>query len=143
MRLKFFLTFIFIFLLSLLMGACSKTTCGDSEWQDILWKLKSYGPANNLHPVEENASITVQFNNNNKQVSGSGGCNSYFGTYKVNRNCELEITGLSATERACLDPALMQQEQTYFNLLQNASQIEVIDKGLQIVSGTELLVYTR
>jgi heat shock protein HslJ len=129
--------------LSLLLGDCTKTTCNEGEWQDILWKLKSYGPADNLQLVLGNANITLQFDSNNKEVSGSGGCNHYFGSYTVKSNCELQISGLGATEMACLDSALMQQEQRYFGLLQNADKIEIKDSELHIACNDEVLVYTH
>jgi heat shock protein HslJ len=141
MRLKLSLALITLLAISLLPGACAQPACGDSEWQDIPWKLKSYGPADNLQPVLGNANITLQFNSSDKEVSGSGGCNHYFGSYAVKSNCELQISGLGATEMACLDSGLMQQEQKYFGLLQNADKIEIKDGELRITSKDEVLVY--
>jgi heat shock protein HslJ len=143
MRFKLSLVLVMLLALSLLLGACTKTTCDDGEWQDILWKLKSYGLADNLQPVLGNSNITLQFDSNDKEVSGSGGCNHYFGSYAVKSNCELQISGLGATEMACLDLALMQQEQRYFGLLQNAGKIEIKNGELRITSKDEVLVYTR
>ncbi|MDO9334163.1 MAG: META domain-containing protein [Dehalococcoidales bacterium] len=144
MRLKLSLALVVLLAISLLPGACAKPTCGDGEWQDILWKLKSYGTAENLQPVLGNASITLQFNSSDKEISGSGGCNHYFGNYTINNsNCELKIPGLGATEMACLDSALMQQEQKYFGLLQTAGKIEVKDGELRITCDNEVLVYTH
>lgn len=144
MRLKLFLAMLLLLLLILLPGAaCTKTTCGYGEWQDIPWKLKSYGAANDLQPVLANSNITLEFDSNNKEVSGSGGCNHYFGNYTVKSNCELQISELGATEMACLDSKLMQQEQKYFNLLQNVDKIEVQDGELRITSDNEIMVYIR
>ena len=144
MRLKLSLMLIVLLAISLLPGACDKPTCGDGEWQNIAWKLKSYGTTDNLQPVLGNANITLQFNSNDEEVNGSGGCNHYFGSYTINsRNCELKISGLGATEMACLDAALMQQEQKYFSLLQTAGKIEVKNGELRINCGNEVLVYTH
>jgi heat shock protein HslJ len=55
----------------------------------------------------------------------------------------LKISGLGATEMACLDAALMQQEQKYFSLLQTAGKIEVKNGELRITCDKEVLVYTR
>jgi heat shock protein HslJ len=144
MRLKLSLALITLLAISLLPGACAKPTCGDGEWQNIVWKLKSYGTTDNLQPVLGNANITLQFNSRDEEISGSGGCNHYFGSYTINsRNCELKISGLGATEMACLDAALMQQEQKYFSLLQTAGKIEVKNGELRITCGNEVLVYTH
>ena len=143
MRLKLSLTPVVLLAISLLLGACAKPTCGDGEWQDISWKLKSYGTTDNLQPVLGNANITLQFSSSDKEINGSGGCNHYFGSYTIKSNCELKISGLGATEMACLDSALMQQEQEYFDLLQNAGKIEAKDGELRITCGNEVLVYTH
>jgi heat shock protein HslJ len=144
MRLKLSLAIVALLAISLLSGACAQPTCGDGEWEDIVWKLKSYGTTDNLQPVLGNANITLQFNSSDKEINGSGGCNHYFGSYTINsRNCELKISGLGATEMACLDAALMQQEQKYFSLLQTAGKIEVKNGELRINCGNEVLVYTH
>ena len=143
MRLKLSLALVVLLAISLLPGACTKTTGGDGEWQDILWTLESYGPPDNLQPVLGNANITLQFNSSDKEINGSGGCNHYFGSYTIKSNCELKISGLGATEMACLDSALMQQEQKYFGLLQTTGKIEVKNEELRITCGNEVLVYTH
>ena len=143
MQLKLSLALVVLSAISLLPGACAQPTCGDGEWQNIAWKLKSYGTSDNLQPVLGNANITLQFNSSDKEINGSGGCNHYFGNYTVKSNCELKISGLGATEMACLDTALMQQEQKYFSLLQTAGKIEVKNGELCITCGNEVLVYTH
>jgi heat shock protein HslJ len=142
MRLKLFLVTLLLFS-SLLTGACAGTTCNSAEWQDILWTLKSYGPVDNLQNVLGNADITLQFNSSDRQINGSSGCNHYFGAYTVNSDCELQISGLGATEMACADSALMQQEQKYFRLLVNTGKIELKDGELRITCKNDLLVYTQ
>ncbi|HEX9896228.1 MAG TPA: META domain-containing protein [Dehalococcoidales bacterium] len=141
MRTKLFVVLVLMLTISLLLGACTKTTGGDGEWQDILWTLESYGPPDNLQSVLRNANITLRFDSNFKQAVGSGGCNHYFGSYTIKSNCGLQISGLGATEMACKDSVLMQQEQRYFGMLQDADKIEVKDGELRITCGTEVLVY--
>lgn len=138
---KIYLTLTSILIISLLSGACSK--CG-GEWQDIMWKLKSYGPSDNLQALVENTDISAQFDVEGKRVTGSSGCNSYFADYSFNSSkCELEISTVGATKKACLEPGVMQQEQKYFELLQNGEKIAVKDGELTITCGTEVLVYIR
>lgn len=141
LELKVYLTLALILIISLLSGACSK--CG-GEWQDILWKLKSYGPSGNLQTPVENTDITAQFDSEGKRVTGSSGCNSYFADYSFDSSkCGLEISAIGATKKACLEPGVMQQEQKYFELLQNAEIIAIKVGELTITSGTEVLVYIR
>ena len=144
MKLRFILVIALLLIPILLLGGCTQTKCKVADWQDISWKLKSYGPSNALQTVVGNASITLQFNSNDNKIAGSGGCNHYFGSYTINnQNCELKITGVGATKMACADASIMQQEQKYFNLLQAASKIGVKDGELRITSGSEVLIYTR
>ncbi len=126
----------------LVFTGCARSACG-GEFEDIQWKLKAYGTPGSLQPVQGNANITLNFESKEKQINGSGGCNSYFGSYNITVNCVLKITGLGATERACLDAALMQQEQNYFSILQDAESIQVEGEELHISGSSGVLVYTR
>ncbi len=141
LELKVYFTLASLLIIILLSGACSK--CG-SEWQDVLWKLKSYGPLDNLQTLVENTDITAQFDSNENRTTGSSGCNSYFADFIFNPSkCELEISAIGATKKACLESGVMQQEQKYFELLQNAENIVVKGGELTITSGTEVLIYVR
>ena len=126
----------------LVFTGCASGACG-GEFEDIQWKLKAYGTPGSLQPVQGNNDIILNFESKEKQINGSGGCNSYFGSYNLDRNCSLKITELGATERACLDPALMQQEQNYFNILQGAESLQVEGEELHISGSSGVLVYTR
>jgi len=130
-----------ICLCPLFLGACAPPTCGDADWQDITWKLQSYGAPAALKNVI--GSVTLTFVSKEKAVNGSGGCNHYFGDYTISRDCVLTITQLGSTEMACLAEGVMAQEQTYYNLLQDAGKIEVKDGELRITCGDGLLVFIR
>lgn len=47
--------------------------------------------------------------NKENQMTGNGGCNSFFSTYQLNPNQGLEFSQIGITEMACLDMALEQQ----------------------------------
>jgi heat shock protein HslJ len=144
MWLKLSLVAALVIAIILPFGACTTSTCINGEWQDIVWKLESYGPPENLQPVKGNAGINLEFSSDDMNLSGSGGCNHYFGTYTLNKNnCETMISNLGATEMACMDSALMLQEQKYFNLLAATSKIAVNDGELRLTCGNEVLVYTQ
>ena len=44
----------------LVFAGCASGTCG-GEFEDIQWKLKSYGTPGSLQSVQGNASITLNF----------------------------------------------------------------------------------
>jgi heat shock protein HslJ len=140
MRLSFIL--LSLIAVSLIVSACAPNNCG-GDFENIAWKLKEYGTPGSLQLVQGNTDITLKFESNEKQINGSGGCNSYFGSYSIDSNCRLKITELGATERACLDPTLMQQEQNYFNILLDAEALQIEGEELHISGSSGVLVYTR
>jgi len=131
-----------ICLCALLLGACAPPACGDADWQDVSWKLQAYGDPAALNNVIGNG-ITLTFVSKAKALNGSGGCNHYFGSYTVSRDCVLTITQLGSTEMACLAEGIMAQEQAYYNLLQDADKLAVKNGELRITCGNELLIFTR
>jgi heat shock protein HslJ len=132
----------FILLFALFTGACAKPACGDAEWQDVTWKLKSYGNPNNLQTVI-GSGITLEFVSKDKSVSGNTGINEYGGTFKVDRDCILSISNMAWTLIGSLDTDLTKQENDYLKLMQTTGKIEVINGELNITCGQSLLVFTR
>ena len=57
-------------------------------------------------------------------LSGSGGCNTYSGTYTTAGADQITIGALAATEMACEEPA-MQIEQMYFTALANVATYQI------------------
>lgn len=130
------LTMIFL----LVAGCTSAPTASDLE--DKTWVLESYGEPGNLKPVIEGTRITATFDSAEGQVSGSAGCNSYFGDYQING--KLSIPVLASTEMYCLDPeGVMEQESEYLKMLQTAGSYRIQDGKLQIDCGNQILVYTE
>jgi heat shock protein HslJ len=141
MRTKLFsLGLILIF--TFFTGACARPACGNAEWQDVTWKLKSYGNPNNLQTVI-GSGITIEFVSKDKSVSGNTGINGYGGTFTVNRDCTLSISNMAWTLVGSLDANLTKQENDYLNLLQTIGKIEVTSGELKIICEQGLLVFTR
>jgi heat shock protein HslJ len=141
MRTKLFslsLILLFVFF----TGACAKPACGNAEWQDVTWKLKSYGNPNNLQTVI-GIGITLEFVSKDKSFSGNTGINGYHGTFTVNRDCTLSISNMTWTLVGSLDANLTKQESDYLKLLQTTGKIEVTNGELNIICGQNLLVFTR
>ena len=96
------------------------------------WTLSSYGEVNNSKAVLADTEITATFDKEKGEVSGSGGCNTYFASYEIDGN-NLSISNLAWTERACLSPAgVMEQEQEFLSLLGDAKSFQVNDTSLAI-----------
>lgn len=81
---------------------------------------------------------TVRFGAD-QRVSGTGGCNSYFGTYRseastVESNASaLSVSGLGRTEMAC-DTPIMAQEDAFLTTLGAANHYRIGEDGLLIVA---------
>ena len=103
------------------------------------WILQSYGEPENLKDVLEDTEITATFNKEEGQVTGSAGCNSYFGSYEA-EDANLSIPGpIGATEMSCGEQKDT-QEREYLSILQAAESYEIEDGKLTINCGNYVLI---
>lgn len=105
--------------------------------EDALWGLASYSGG----VVLEDSFITAEFDSG--EVTGSAGCNNYFGPYETSSN-EITIGDLGSTRKACQDPpGVMEQEAAYLTTLPGSSTYSIGESGLQMFdsSGAEILQY--
>ncbi|UCD10167.1 MAG: META domain-containing protein [Dehalococcoidales bacterium] len=121
------------------------TGCGSSsadEIEDTKWVLESYGDRDNPQDVIEGTEITATFNSEDNQVTGSAGCNHYFGGYEINDGLSVDM--LAHTEMWCEEPeGRMDQETEYLTILQAAQSYTVKDSTLTIDCGDDVLIYTE
>ncbi|HPQ94994.1 MAG: META domain-containing protein [Thiothrix sp.] len=88
-------------------GAAARPGLTGAEWQ--VEDLNGTG-------VIDNSPTRIRFSPDGK-VSGNAGCNRFSGDYST-RNGTLTLGSLSATERACIAPALNAQEARFLELMQ-------------------------
>ena len=136
------LLFMVILSVSIVAGfvACSTqnsaTILGDTKWF-----LRSYGEQGHFRPIIEGTEITATFDNTESRISGSAGCNTYFAGYEA-EDGRLSISEMAYTERACLSPAgIMEQEQEYLYILANARSFQADDTTLTIFCSGGLQLY--
>jgi heat shock protein HslJ len=105
------------------------------------WKLLRYGAENApVSPVGEQ-SITLIFGADS--IGGSGGCNTYGGSYRVD-GTTISFSNIFSTLIACEPEEIAKQEQAYFRALRTATEFRFADGLLIIGYGTgETLVFTR
>jgi len=105
------------------------TACGEINQEDALndtaWALIYL---DNTPPLK-GTKLTVKFANG--QIGGSSGCNSYGGSYKVNRE-KISTGPIAITLMACVDPGVMEQEQTFLEYLQDTQTFKLSEGQLQI-----------
>jgi heat shock protein HslJ len=108
--------------------------------ENTQWTLASFGSAGAEQPLVEGSEITLMLGGG--QAGGSGGCNSYGGTYQVDGN-SIRFDEIIRTERACADQRVTEQEQRYFQALETASEYQVEGDRLRITynGGEGLLIF--
>jgi heat shock protein HslJ len=74
------------------------------------------------------------------QVSGTSGCNSYFGTYEAHDDGRLSIGALGGTEMACEEP-LMALESAYLAALGGVERFTVDDASLTLDGEVRLVFF--
>lgn len=111
-------------------GASTSSPNTENRLAGMQWMLKSFGPVGTGSPIIEGTPITLTFGADGR-AGGSGGCNSYGGAYQVRGN-RLSLSQIISTKRACLEEALTQQEQRYFQALESAGKFTLADDHLTI-----------
>ena len=109
----------------LLIAACGALADKD-PLDGTAWTLSAYRKS---RPIE-GTTLTIEFADG--QISGSSGCNSYFGSYEITGDI-IKVSGVGATLMACIDPeGVMDQEQIFLEYLQDAQRFTLDDEQLMI-----------
>jgi heat shock protein HslJ len=82
---------------------------------------------------EDSPDVYVQFKDG--QVSGSGGCNRFSGSYSQ-EGVTIRIGPLMSTRMACPEP-VMEKERAFFAVLEGAAKVEATHKTLLIRDGED------
>lgn len=102
------------------------------------WKLTQL---NSKDLTKTNVEITLNFDTAKMEITGKGGCNNYFGNYKLNEN-ELEVGELGATKMSCGDDDLLENE--YFQALQGKLNLKNVDNRLEMTKeGKTVMVFVK
>jgi len=111
--------------------------------ENAVWVLESYDEKGNPQDIIQGTKITAEFQSAEAKITGSGGCNSYFGGYIIEAKKLTIGPYIASTEMACLEPeGIMEQEQRYFKILQTAEDYEIQGNTLKINCGTQILIFT-
>lgn len=97
------------------------------------WTLTSLVTEEGSTNVLPNTTITATFINGN--VTGSSGCNRYFGHYELSDQSNVTFTSLGSTVMYCETPGVMDQETTYMALLQNTAGYTMNADTLSLLNG--------
>ena len=133
-----------------ILTAYSLTACGviggdtgpsdTAALESKIWVLISFGTEGQSQTVLKGVEITATFNPDEAEVSGSSGCNHYFGDYKVTGS-GLSLSTIGGTEMACLTPeGVMEQEQVFLSMLAAAESFEIQEDQLTIFTANDQLL---
>jgi heat shock protein HslJ len=103
--------------------------CGgnpDDLLTGVEWVVEDIGGAG----IVDRSRATLNFQGDGR-VSGRGSCNAYAGSYTLTGE-SLAFGKVAASMMACT-PALMQQEQRFFEVLQLVHRFEISDTGALIL----------
>lgn len=114
----------------------------DQSLEGTSWQVLSYNNGKGgVTTLIIGTEITANFGDDN-QLSGSAGCNSYFGEYQTDGN-NISISSVGATEMACLEPeGLMEQEQQYLAALETAATYKIDGLNMEMRTADGALVAT-
>jgi heat shock protein HslJ len=107
------------------------------------WSLESFHTADAVSSVIAGTTITAVFGEDGR-VSGSAGCNRYFAQYTVT-GTSLSIGPAGSTKMYCNSPGVMQQESTYFALLNQTKTFTIKSDRLSLADakGTTILSFAK
>jgi heat shock protein HslJ len=120
-------TYLVILVLVTILSACGGSSSSDAvSIEGTKWELIYYRKST----VAEGIVITAAFEDG--QITGSAGCNSYFGSYEIDGN-KISIDQLANTEMFCMDPeGVMDFETMYLDWLRDAQTISISDGQVMI-----------
>ena len=125
------LTFVLAVLAAAALTACSSDDAGE-ELSDAKWSLVEYGAAGSIKAAV--GAATISFDDDSGVTNGSTGCNSFFGEYSVDGN-SISFSQIAWTERACLDPpGVMEQESDFLLILTAVTSFEIDGDELRLIS---------
>jgi heat shock protein HslJ len=127
---------------ALVVAALPLVSCSSGdELAGTSWQAVQLG----ARPTVPDVVSTVAFEDG--EVSGSGGCNSYTGTYEARaaggaygpEESSISITDVGGTEMACED-LVMAQEAAFYDALTGATTYAINVDRLELKDGDEILV---
>ncbi len=115
----------------LTVGACAAPAAADLTLEGRNWTLSQLnGKAVRLVPNQ--APPTLTFDSANGRVTGSTGCNSLSGTYRVQDDM-ITIERVATTRRACMNG--METEQPFLAALNQARRWKIAGGELSLSDG--------
>jgi len=122
--------------LAVLLVGCSPSPAAGPSLEGTQWVLVTLEGDPPLAGTAPSAEFSAD------QVSGSAGCNHYFGTYVVSGS-DITISDVARTEMYCMDPeGVMDQEETFVAALASATSYRLSGARLELLDATGSVILT-
>lgn len=92
-----------------------------------IWRLVSL----NGEPIVEGSDVVLGISEG--RVGGFAGCNTYFGAFSASGN-QVSLSTIGATQKACLDEAVMDQESVFLQGLEQIASYSVEEGQLTVAN---------
>lgn len=110
-----------------------KVTLEDKDWMLVRLGDKQ------IERAENNDGISLHFNSAEKRVHGYGGCNNYFGAYRLDESgSRLLFEQLASTKKYC--PDTIDLEEQYFKMLSHVTAFEIVGNTLYLYDYKEEII---
>ena len=114
---------------ALLLGGCAAGGYDGRQISGVQWRAVDI----NGIPVTGATPPTLLLQGG--RATGSGGCNSFTGSFQTLTKARVRMSGISSTRMAC-DPAIMDQERRYLSILEGAEGYSFYaDGSVSLISG--------
>jgi heat shock protein HslJ len=81
----------------------------------------------------------LEFDRDQKRVSGSSGCNRLTGTFQIDGS-KLKLSRIVSTRRACLDAEVQRVETSFLKLLETITRFEIQGNTLRLYANDRLVL---
>jgi heat shock protein HslJ len=120
-----------VMVLGVLLVTCGDGPAGGADLQDTRWVLITLEGKPPLAGSAPSAEFSAD------QISGSTGCNTYFGTYEAGGS-EMTIGDVAHTEMWCAEPeGVMDQEQAFLTALAAVTGYRLAGERLELLDDSE------
>jgi heat shock protein HslJ len=127
--------FLFILISVFTIGCSSSKVTGKSNLETSNWQLDSLNGKKIIREPDQKP-VTLNFISETHKINGSGGCNSFFGTY-ADDGSSLAFSGIGSTKMACDD---MTTETDFFSALGKVNTYKITGSRLYLFSTAGIIM---
>lgn len=109
-----------------------------SQLTDVTWVLTHLG-GSRVHEVPGDAQPYLRFVSGDGRLEGYGSCNGFSAPYSQDGNSVRLAGPAVSTKRACLDPALNDQEQRFLGSLEDLTRYSIDGDVLTLYSNSGVI----